>query len=217
MRIDPKFKAPSLPFLSVPDLKEGEAETLRSFNLHLFSLASFSDEITAAVALFDFSRINDQVCHNQWPMLAAKSGALNLRNFRQALEKVLTFAGKIEVMRAVVDTAALKEAMNKFDSQFNRVDLLRHAVAHPENYSNPKKNMTNRDHITIPGMMDISPGKTIQNALLGRTYASTIDGEFLTYDLSADTVLTLVGITKMVYEAVDGANPYSPKYYWRGQ
>jgi hypothetical protein len=196
-------------------LVEDDAAALHSLNGHLSSLASFSDEMTAAVALFDFSTAHEQICHRHWPMLAAKSGAMNLRNFRHALVKVLSIAGSIPALRPLLDTASLKEALNHFDSQFSRVELLRHAVAHPENYSNPRKDVRNREPINLRGKMIMGPGNKVKDALVGRTYASTIDEKFLTYELDAETALTLVSVTKRVYTAVERADPYSPQYYLR--
>lgn len=135
---------------------------------------------------------------------------MSLRNFQVALENVRSLAGKHDCFNTKIDLLELKRISKAFKDKFGRVDKLRHSVAHPEHYSNPKKDMSVSGDVNILGRARTVDSMTGQGNFINSTYESTIDGIVVSYDMTKDTALAIVGLFKRVCATFEVPNsPFS--------
>jgi hypothetical protein len=223
MELAPEFRLPSPPILWPSGLPEEERAAARSLQDHLYSLSNCSDDLAAAVALFELSVAN--VSHveplewqwnvySRWQWLAAREGAMMLRNYKEALKLIRKLIGKCPTWLGQIDVKAIKAANSEFEAKFPRVEKLRHSVAHPELYADRDANMAYTGEVRASdGATVITGGGSfvLRETFTNRTFSSTIDGILVQYDLNADTALALVNCTKRVFDAfgpIDGTKQF---------
>jgi|GEM_PF-4869270 len=135
-------------------------------------------------------------------MIGARNGGLALRNFCQCLAAARGVVGKVACWKGKIDLKELKAIENEFRNRFPDIDKLRHAVAHPEFYANPSINMKGAP-ASMPGLA-FEGSFQVQDALgLGGTYATTINGMTVHYQLTADNARLVLELTRRAYSAVD--------------
>ena len=200
MKINTRFEVPYPPRIPDETGDEGERAALRSIEDNLNSIKSQCDNLVAEVALYEFCHANPQGHIRGWMFLAGRDGAMSLRNFKAALSTLRSLVGRCASIRNSVDVVGLKEAESAFSSAFPRAEKLRHSVAHPESYSNPRINMTTSE--PIPNWLTFAPGTvTIQGSIINRDYIFTINELTVGWEISDNSAMTLVDITTSVFRA----------------
>jgi hypothetical protein len=89
-----------------------------------------------------------------WHEIAHEAAVLAARNYGKALEPTSRLAGSIPNWRDRIDYGLIKEARGEFQTRFPTVDPARHAVAHPEFFANPDKNMVPPPFMNADGVME---------------------------------------------------------------
>lgn len=170
--------------------------------MNISKMAKWTDDFTASVALLDHAyALKDNWISNRWSFIAARNGGLALRNFSEHLAAARGLVGKIPAWLPVLDVTALKEVATDFAERFPRIEKLRHAVAHPEFYANPSKDMKGGGS-TADGKIAIAETISVQDALIHRTYATSINGISVSYDLTVENSAFLLGSLNKSYLAV---------------
>lgn len=173
---------------------------MASLAANLRSMEGQCQNVVADVALFEFCNREPEAHLREWPFLAGRDGAMSLRNFKEAIATVRGLLGRCPSICGDVDATMLREAERRFDLHFPRVEKLRHSVAHPEHYSNPKIKMSTDEAISKPGAQ-LPPGVIIQGALIGRTFVCTINGLTVEWEISDASALVLIDITRTAFAA----------------
>jgi hypothetical protein len=187
-----------LPLHGVP---EEEMEIARAITSNLQALSTEATNIAAAVALFGLcAGKQERGLWQDWMRVAARDGAMSIRNFGEALAKVRGLIGKVSTWHSMVDTKALKSAETIFREKFPFAHNMRHSVAHPELYNDPSKKMGISGSLDELGIhaQDVT-NLSIQGLITGVTFASTFKGSLVRYDVSAESLAAIISITEKCF------------------
>ncbi len=207
MDFSPEFTAPQAPMLlmTMNELAEEERGPALSLNSNLSDMSRYAEALVAAVALFHYCAARPDSQNKlfiAWQFLAARDGAMSLRNFSTALAASRGLLGRVPTWAPSIDVAGLKAAHKEFNAAFPFAHKMRHSVAHPENYSDRTKDMASTAGISFPMFeMPAGPAVTISQTLMGHTFVSTIDGIAVHYDLSDATAIKVLDVTKAAFAA----------------
>ncbi len=205
MQLDPQFKPPRSPSLALWDLLDADQEVARSIDQNLSDMSRSANDVAAAIALFHFSRSNGQGfdLFRDWLFLAARDGAMSIRNFGTALAKVRDLIGRIPAWLLLVYTNALKEAEKEFHASFPFAHKMRHSVAHPELYSDPTKNKGfSGDFEGFGFKLENVKNATVHQNISDNTFASTFEGAFVHYDLNDVAIRQIVRLSTDGFRAI---------------
>lgn len=208
MDLHPDLKAPWVPDIGVRFVPKAEKQAAEAFYHNLYELQKWSDDFASSLALYDFARsqphgdFGPTNLMRRWSMMAARNGGLALRNFCQCLAAARGVVGKVPFWEGKIDLKALKSIEAEFRDRFPDIDKLRHAVAHPEFYANPSIDMTGAPK-DMPGI-SFGANITVQDALgLGGTYATTINGMTVHYQLTIESAQLILDLARRAYAAVN--------------
>lgn len=205
--LDPNLKAAYLPDIGVRFVPEGQKNDAAKFYHNLDELQKWSNDFACSLALYDmceaqpFGEQGPTFLNMRWRFMAARNGGLALRNFSQCLSAARGVVGKVSFWRGKIDVQALKVIEAEFRSRFPEIDKLRHAIAHPEFYGNPLIDMSGSP-ADMPGL-SVGGNITVQDALAFRTYATTINGLTVSYQLSIENARLVLDFTQRAYTAVE--------------
>lgn len=146
MELKPELVPPLLPAIPVEDLPVADRENGLAFFRNLVMLHYWSFDFSAAVALFELAQSSRSASRfnpaDRWPFLAARGGALALRNHMEMFAAGRALIGKISGWRDRINGKELRAIDRCLAERFPKIDKLRHAVAHPEFYADPTIDMT---------------------------------------------------------------------------
>lgn len=199
MQLKPEYQLPHAPSITADALGVEHVALLATVGSHLYNLHKSGERVVSAVALFDFCRASPQGTLPEWRHLAARSGAMSLRDYGEALSEIRKLLGRANSLE-LVDTEALKRAERTFRQHFPRAEKLRHSVAHPEHYANPNINMSSDTAINMQSLQ-ASATTTIQG-IIGDTYIATINGLTVKWEITAASAAAIIDVTRIVYEAL---------------
>lgn len=94
MQLKPEFVLSYAPSLSAQCVAEKEAVLIRSIAANLTSMRVECNRLSTDVALFEFCEANGDKVFREWTFLAARDGAMALRNFSEALAAVRGLVGR---------------------------------------------------------------------------------------------------------------------------
>lgn len=192
-------------------LNEEQKGVARSIQSHLHALGLASQNLTAAISLYQACRPRMQAgeLYGQWVSLAGRSGAMDIRNYGLSIAKVRSLIGQIPLWLKEVDIQALKGAEKDFRNFFPNADKLRHSVAHPELYSDGTKDMSGRVESPLIHAPNGEPGTLVFNGCFFEdTFTSTFEGTAVSYDLTHETVIKVVDITSRAFLAFAKLDPF---------
>lgn len=232
--LHPRLIPPYAPMLHMDGLTDDEKQIARAIHQKLQALATAAKNISAAFALFqlcqekfqqqlerhkqanDYSSIRNTL-FTEWDLVAARSGAMSLHNYLEALSTLRSLIGRIPVWLTLVDTKSLKDAENAFKQAFPFATELRNAVGHPELYHDPKKDMTAPGPYAGPGLT-IAAGAavSIPEFLDNTTFIATWSGQVIRYDMVEATPMTVIKITCDCFAAFSRVDPFSPEFRTQG-
>ncbi|WP_236575110.1 hypothetical protein [Sphingobium sp. S6] len=184
-------------------VREEEKEIARAITSNLNALSTEANNIAAAVALFGLcAGKQERGLWQDWMRVAARDGAMSIRNFGEALAKIRGLIGKVPTWCSVVDTKALKSAETTFKETFPFAYKMRHSVAHPELYNDPSKKMGISGSMDELGIRanDVT-NLSIQGLITGVTFASTFEGVLVRYDVSAESLSAIIDITNTCFSS----------------
>jgi|SRR5579863_5598455 len=220
MYLKPEFIPPYAPRLSMRNVPTELAPSASSIERNLHDMRSAAAALIAAISLFEFCGMQERMLratqapmgrtlYTDWMFLAGREGAMAIRNFRFALSTVRGLIGTIPPWRTSVDTAALKRAEQEFSKHFPFADHMRHAIAHPENHSNPAKSKPITKGIDMLGM-NVSAGAavTIKNGIFNSTFSDTFEGALVHYDLTPETMKTILSILTICFDAFSNIDEF---------
>ena len=108
-------------------------------------------------------------------------------------------------MRSAVNWETVRSATKRFGADFPNFKNIRHAVAHAADLSkSPQESERTRIKGPYAGpLVHLSAGTsaTISNSLINETYATTIGGRLVSYDVTAETGDKLESIMLQFYSA----------------
>jgi hypothetical protein len=122
MQLDQKYQPPSAPRLIRQGLPEAELAIASSISSNLRSLSTEATNIAAAITLFGFSLQEDNKNAGpaqrgslwpKWMGIAARDGAMSIRNFGEALAKIRALIGKTPTWLPHIDTKSLGSKPNQ--------------------------------------------------------------------------------------------------------
>lgn len=203
MQLDPRYEPPSAPDINVNSLSIEERIIGQSIYSNLASISSEATSIAAAVALFGVCQDRGgRDLFGDWMRLAARDGAMSIRNFGEALASVRSLIGRVKVWLPLIDTKALKAVETHFNEVFPFAHKLRHSVAHPEFYNDPTKKMGISGDLDELGVKAENVGNlTIKAMISDSTYASTFEGVLVRYDLTTTTIDAVSDLTHRTFNA----------------
>lgn len=215
MILKPEFTPPEAPLISlsgVPDAESGLASSLMD---NISDMARHARTFSASLALLELCEINgeqyrraegearrkmleagefpkmERSLWSDWVFVAARSGALAARNFGQALNAVEELAGAVRTWAQKIDRDGIKGAGKRFRAEFPGVDKVRHSIAHPEYYPNPKKKMGVTGMVNYPAFQGEYHELIIQENLINRQFVATFAGEVVTCDITAEKAIAI--------------------------
>ena len=183
-------------------------------NMSLAGMGTYLQSFRAAVALFDFAAPiatplesptgfppHDVVI--RWPYIAARDGAMNIYHFRVAMEAAKASAHQLQLVRDAINWTKVRAATKRFQTQFPDFEKIRHAVAHAADLGKTLKEQR-RNRIKGPRtgpLVRLSAGAsvTIANSLINQTFATTIGGQLVSYDVTTETADKLEAIMLEFY------------------
>jgi hypothetical protein len=209
------------PQISTWILPEEEQPGADSINHNLYTLSDYTKTIAASVALYDHAAnmINEEKelwrgPVGKWLFIAARDGAMQLYNFGQTMKAFNGLLGRTRggIVAAHVDHKLLKAAQELFQTTFPHWNEIRQGAAHLADHSKtPERLAANAvaaeklPHVDAPAGMLINA----TNSLHGRTYSCGVGGEYVSYELSQQTVATLEQIYGMIYLAFQPAAAFT--------
>jgi hypothetical protein len=198
-----EYKTPDVPPMPRVQLSDELGSVAASFGNNLSRLRSATKTFVASVSLLYFCKgqPRNTPLLTEWSFIAARSGGMALRNWIQLLDAARSLAGRIPAWMPHIDVRAMKKASNTFDKQFPNIDKLRHAIAHPEFYANPEKDMVSKEPLEIRGA-SIGGGGRMSDMLINYTFVSSIEGIAAKYDATTENALFLIDLTKRVFSAI---------------
>ena len=206
MKMLPALARPDAPqLLQIAGLDAMQLESFKFIQANLAAMARQFGFLTAAISLFEFCatiKTEDRMS-SDWQFVAARDGAMSIRNFAYAIANVRRAIGQIPNWVTLVDVSLLKQAHVDFEAAFPFSHKLRHSVAHPEFYADPKKDMAVTDAVNIGGIFVTEKGGniTINQGLFNNTFASTFEGDVVQYELSFETCIKILDICNRSFAA----------------
>ena len=206
---------PSIELVRAPDIRtagldEAEWKIAWAIQHYISDIHTFYGDFRAAAALRQFSREQQAYddgrtdpMDDDWIKLAGRAGGLAARNFGQSLPAVQTLIRKIPSFAEAIDLKTTGKVISAFSEAFPGIDLLRHAIAHPEFYADPRKDMTTTT--SIPGFAEIQGDDvpySARDSWMNDEFISTISGQPVSYRLNLGSVKKLKGIAEAFFDAV---------------
>lgn len=226
MILNSEFKPPEAPYVSEAGLPEKEMGIASSLMGNITDMEKHAHTFSSSLALLDFCEMNDahyrqeedklrkemmeagkfprmeRSLWSDWVFVAARSGALAARNFGQSLAAVEELVGAVRTWAPKVDLPAIKEAGKQFRAEFPGVDKVRHSIAHPEYYPNPKKKMGVSGRVDHPAFQGEFGGTVvIRESLFNRQLVATFAGEVVTCDITAEKAKVIRECCSLCFDA----------------
>lgn len=138
---------------------------------------------------------------HRWTTLAARDGAMSIYHFAKAMEAGTDFSG-CPSLGATVDHKALRLVRKLFASRFPHFLPMRHALAHKAELTGSVQQI---DENSIKGDFDNfgvrieGGGGMIIDHLFNDTFATTFEGQVLSYDVTPQTHANLEDIARRLY------------------
>ena len=201
MKVNPELEPPTAPSLSTHSVVEAELAIVRSINSHLRSMEKAAKEVCAAICLYQFSCDNGgEGLFSDWIFLAARCGALSIRDFGVSMAKVRGLIGQVQVYKDAFNVKSQKEAELEFKAYFPFCDKMRHSAAHPEVYNDPNKNIPfEGDYVGTTIRLEGVSQMSISSLFDGDTYIATFDGAIVNYSLDMATIKTINAVTQKFF------------------
>jgi len=205
------------PNISTVALPEDEQENAQAITSNLQAMALIVERLADTLKLFDFSSANriplpkdlstytdearfERNAHNDtlhnWQLIAARSGAIYIYEFHRVEQAMDMLLKTCPALDAMINKEARKRASQIFHKRFKNFADLRLFAAHgSEMVDSPKKRKSHATTKSIPGLVQLENSSVVvTDALMGRRYSSTIKGEFIGYELSIETLNTLISV-----------------------
>lgn len=149
----------------------------------------------------------------RWPFIATKEGAMLIYDFKHALEAVKAGIYRSPILKDKVERDLIQKAENHFRAHFPHWKKIRNALGHTGEIHSSRKawseNGLNRP-LSTP-LIRSTPGNAI-NAIQGRTLSvTTFGGEFVSYEMSEETLSHLWLIYAMLFEALNDDGSGKPQ------
>lgn len=198
-----------IPRFDFHTLQEGERLCATALSLNLSRLKSLCDQLQSSNDLFDHtsrllsrpSFLEREAAWRQfgrWQNIAARNGALVIYDFSQVSQAIGALAAKCPTLFGKLDRDSAKKANTMFNRAFPDFGAVRQAAAHAGEHGAYPADLENdiaRDGIDIQGINSNVP-TMVSGTLFNRTYAWTINGRTVSYELSQATVDALESITR---------------------
>ena len=198
MQLIPELALPYPPILQIKGASDDDKKIVESIRKNFDGMRSASRRLSASVALYNFCTNKPDETLREWLFIAAREGAFALRDFSEMLSAVRSLVGRCDAIKLAVDTGALKADQALFQASFPRVEKLRHSVAHPEFYANPDVKMSSDAAASFHGVQ-VDAGATPQASTMYGTFASSINGITVQYDVNTETALIVARIALSVF------------------
>jgi hypothetical protein len=153
-------------------------------------LTSFIEFFENDLELFDHAEADKNITM-QWAPIACRDAALNLWGFRDALSRVQGAYRRCPRLQTEERERALESATADFSSAFPDAKDMRDITAHPV----PHLAAKGRKNPAINGWL------LVHNSWTGRKVMNSHEGREISFELSAETILTLRAIRKIVFSA----------------
>jgi len=142
---------------------------------------------------------------SKWKIIAARDGAITIYHVATLIRGIMQAVHNLPSLATDIDKALLRAANKSFRSDFPNFTKLRHAVAHGpelmETAADANKNMFKGQFKNSDFELD-NPGRGLIDVISSRCYGTSIDGLFVTYDVSAETAQKLRKIQQTIDEAL---------------
>lgn len=199
-------------------LSEQEAKYVLTLSNALNALDYYIGTFEAAVELFDKfwdeqKQSDSTGIHyetslsrrSQWKIILARDGAITIYHIGTLISSVMQTVHNLPSLASYINKTMLRSAKKEFFSEFPKLTKIRHAVGHgPELFKDSNassKNMFSgkfkNEHFDIEhdnfGGIDL---------LSHCCYGTTINGEFLTYDISNESLQKLQTLQRSIDNAL---------------
>jgi hypothetical protein len=173
-----------------------------SLESNIFSLQRHGEAFVAAVALFGFCQMQGgRNLFSDWAFLAARDGAMSIRNYLVDLNAARGLIGRIPTWTAQIDAIQLRKLERLFRKQFPFAEKMRHSVAHPEFYNDPTKKMGVEGTGEFGGISMIDCSEiVVQSYIYNNSFHATFEGAAITYSLDDAAQASIVETTHRVLD-----------------
>ena len=205
MDIPPEFAPLDAPNFNPGELSQDLQLTAQTVGSHLKALSRHCRRAATSIALFEFAmrKAGEGRIFTDWARTGGRDAVMAVRDYGESLRLVGSLAGQCTKN---IDFASLKTAKKQFKAAFPFAEIGRHAVAHPEFYSDATRTMAATDPTNLVGF-DVQGGSKVlmHETIMFDTFISTFEGEVSQLKMTPETALKLVEITKLVFGAMPRA------------
>ena len=183
-----------------------------SLFMQTYLMMSSCNQYAASVELLEFSRQlkanakdkDDRDLPNQWSTISGREAVLSARNFHEAIKRVKNISKSVPEWASIIDNNAIKIAVKRFESAFPGIKPMRDAIAHPEEYANPRGNDAVSGNVDGMAINMGSDSKvTIMDSWKGGIYICTHDGQALECEVSFEKARLICSLTEFVFSELD--------------
>ncbi len=183
----------------------------------LSNLSSLVKDFRSALCLYEYCliemRVNNSIRYEVsgdfigWATIAARDGAMTIYHFRETMDGIRQYGVKsCPTLSPFIDTECLRRADRRFQKLFPKFAKIRHSVAHSANrYRNlnyyEKNSFSGTSHSLGNFGITEAQSVVITNCLMDRTFATTWEGQILSYDITEQTLSNLTAIKSEFYKA----------------
>lgn len=157
-----------------------------------FKLFGFSQEqFDRKRSSFDRAGVDQSRLFLAWKFIAARDGALSIYNFAKIMEAIRSSMNEVPTIRAIVDHAAIRLAVKKFESKLPDFEGVRHSVAHSAEFVNSQEAIQRNAFsgtLTAGPVQGIFKSLTIHNSLVNSKFTTSLEGRLISYDVSQATL-----------------------------
>ena len=141
----------------------------------------------------------------EWKLIAMHEGAMSMHHFKIAMRACTATANEMPTVKSLYDRSTAEEAKNAFTAKYPDAKFLRHAVSHcvelTLNRFNYGKSASTAPYDNVAINAGGGGQRIIAEHIVGRRFTSTQNGKNYSYDLSEETLKSLMKVRDHFYRA----------------
>jgi len=169
-------------------------------------------DISAVLEEQRLENLENKKMFSAWTGIAIREGAMIIFHVEKTIDHLLGTLSRTPTLSALVSREKLKNATDIFNKNFENAVAMRNAVGHAAEYARDKnvgkhsiKGPFENEAISMQGRGQLFLSHTHVN----RTLTVTSKGRYLTYDLTSDTLSSLVNVMNAFFEALQPAADFT--------
>lgn len=132
-----------------------------------------------------------------WMLIAARDATMSLYHFAKAMEEIRACFRHLLKFRALIKHDVIRLSVKLFSARFPNYLQMRHSVAHSAESASLEERIKN----AVSGL-------SLRENLMGRKFTSSIEGRYLSTEMSQNTLGRIEDIEKRFYSAFIDAHDF---------